>query len=145
MTVHNVTRETVLADAERWALSASDRTRGLLDADALAAGQALVISPCSSVHMIGMRFPLDVVFVDQGDRVVALHPHLKPGRWTRIHLRARRAIELPVGVIAASQTHVGDELRFEPLPESANSPDRSLLALLALAVLSAVGLVLVAR
>lgn len=110
VTITNTSKGTVLATAERWARSAPERMRGLLDEDHLDPGGALIIDPCNSVHMFGMRFAIDVIFVDKDDRVVRVIPKLQPWRFTRIHLRARRCIELPVGVIAASRTEVGDVL-----------------------------------
>lgn len=65
--------------------------------------------------MIGVRFPIDVVFLDSEQRVVKLAANVSPP----FHLRAcfRRAssvIELPLGVIADSRTAVGDMIEFVP-------------------------------
>jgi len=76
----------------------------------LADGEALVISPCNSIHMFMMKFPIDVVFVAGDGRVVRTIQGLKPWRFTRIHFGARHTIELPVGVIASSCTEAGDML-----------------------------------
>ena len=117
MSIRNVTRGTVLADRETWAVSAGDRTRGLLDHERLDEGEGLIISPCNSVHMIGMRFALDVVFVDKEDRVVRTIENLKPMGLTRIYLSARRVIELPVGTIGSTRTEPGDQLDLGDAPE----------------------------
>ncbi len=37
-----------------------------------------VLTPCSSVHMYGIRFPLDVAFLDAAGTVVASYPALRP-------------------------------------------------------------------
>lgn len=113
----NVTRGAVLADKERWAVTPADRARGLLDTAHLAAGEALVISPCNSVHMFGMRYALDVVFVDRAGVVVRAIENLRPMRFTRVYLRAKRVVELPTGVIAASGTRAGDRLNLGEVPE----------------------------
>lgn len=118
--IRNDTRDTVLATAEVWATSAADRMRGLLDRDSLQDGEALVISPCNSVHMFGMRFALDVILVRKDGTVVRAIENLRPGRFTRIYFTAKHTIELPVGVIAASGTQPGDRLSWDA-PES---PDR---------------------
>jgi len=117
--IRNLTRSTTLATAETWAVTGATRAKGLLDRDSLGDGEGLVISPCNSVHMFGMRFPLDVLFVDVDGVVVRAHENLAPGQFTRIHLRARRAIELPVGVIAASGTVAGDRLDLGEIPDAA--------------------------
>lgn len=115
--LRNATRDTILAERPSWAVTAATRTRGLLDQERLDHGEALVISPCNSVHMFGMRFALDVIFVDADGVVVRAIEDLRPGRFTRIHLRAKRAIELPVGTIAATGTRPGDRLELGPIPE----------------------------
>jgi uncharacterized protein len=111
--IRNTTRGTVLASAERWALTVAERTRGLLDSDGLAEGEALVISPCNSIHMFGMRFPLDVVFVRKDGTVVRAISNIKPWRATRIYFTAKHTIELPVGAIEASGTQKGDQLEWD--------------------------------
>ena len=52
----------VLASAE-VAADARARRRGLLKRNALQG--AMVLQPCRWVHTIGMRFPLDVAYVDK--------------------------------------------------------------------------------
>jgi uncharacterized membrane protein (UPF0127 family) len=110
--IRNVTRETTLATDVHWARSAGERTRGLLDWLEIVEGQALIISPCNSIHMIGMAFAIDVLFVDKTGRVLRAIEAIRPWRFTRIYFRARHTIELPIGAIARSQTEVGDQLEF---------------------------------
>ncbi len=49
------------------------RARGLLGRAPLAADEALLIRPCSSIHTFGMRFTIDVVFIDARGYVLAVH------------------------------------------------------------------------
>jgi uncharacterized membrane protein (UPF0127 family) len=58
--------------------------------------------------MLGMRFPLDVVFLDAGGAVIALYKDLRPGARTRWHRHALDALELPAGTLAATGTVEGD-------------------------------------
>jgi uncharacterized membrane protein (UPF0127 family) len=115
--IHNLTKDTLLASREQWALTAAARMRGLLDHEGLEEGEALVISPCNSVHMFFMRFPIDVVFTTAEGVVVRAISNLRPWRFTRIHFGARHAIELPVGVVASSDTCNGDRLSLDLPPE----------------------------
>ncbi|MDQ3737676.1 MAG: DUF192 domain-containing protein [Actinomycetota bacterium] len=94
----------VLASAE-IATDRAGRRRGLLGQDG-AAG-ALVIQPCRWVHTIGMRFPLDVAFLD-GQGVV-----VKTVRMSRHRLgvpvpKARLVIEAQAGAFARWELRVGD-------------------------------------
>jgi uncharacterized membrane protein (UPF0127 family) len=72
-----------------------ERTRGLIGARALGPHRAILLERCRSVHTFGMRFPIDVVFLDRDLRVVHVR-RMKPGRMTRPRLRARHVLECPV-------------------------------------------------
>lgn len=94
------------------------RLRGLLGRPAPGRGEGLLIEPCRGVHMYGMKYPLDVAFLDPEGAVMALYPGLAPGARTPMHAKARRAIEIPAGTLAATGTAVGDVLTCEPSPKS---------------------------
>jgi uncharacterized protein len=93
------------------AASFTSRLRGLLGRASLPAGQGLLIKPCKGIHTFFMKFPIDVVFLDRGNRVVALHPSLPPNRMTRIYLKAASVLELPAGTLG-SDAAVGDVISF---------------------------------
>jgi hypothetical protein len=90
--------------ADRW----WGRLRGLLGRPGLEPGEGLILRPCRAVHMAGMRFPLDVAFLDRRGGVVAAYQTLAPGRRTGWHRAAVEALELPAGTLAATGTVVGD-------------------------------------
>ena len=58
-----------------------------------------MISPCSSIHTIGMRYPIDVVFVDREARVVRVSAQVRAGRM-RFAPGARGVLELRSGIAA---------------------------------------------
>ena len=58
------------------------------------AGTGLLIPDCRSVHTFGMRFPLDIVFLDGERRGIAVSPHVGPGRVVGCR-RADAVLELP--------------------------------------------------
>jgi uncharacterized membrane protein (UPF0127 family) len=76
------------------ATSLVSRLFGLAVLDRESAGAGLLIPRCQSVHTLGMRFPLDLVFLDGGDRVVELHRGVPPGRFIRC-AAAMAVLELP--------------------------------------------------
>lgn len=86
------------------------RLRGLLGTSGLAPGDGLLITPCSSVHMFGMGYAIDVVYLDGQDRVVGIDHSLAPGRVGRMYRGARYVIELPAGACAEAGLQVGDQL-----------------------------------
>ncbi|MGE3268647.1 MAG: DUF192 domain-containing protein [Chloroflexota bacterium] len=113
--VLNVSRSTELADCAGLADGFFSRFRGLLGRDGLGAGEGLVIVPCTSVHMLGMRFPLDILHLDRQGTVVKILTNLKPGRLGPYVWRSHTVVELPAGTAAASGTQVGDQIELEPV------------------------------
>lgn len=88
------------------------RLRGLLGRPALADGEGLLIEPCGSVHTFGMRYPLDLVYLDCENRVVDTCVNLAPWRTHRARSRARKTLELATGGIAKLNLHIGEQLTW---------------------------------
>jgi uncharacterized membrane protein (UPF0127 family) len=103
---------TVVADRVEVAADWWRRLRGLLGRASLAEGEALVLSPCTSIHTLGMRFPIDVVFVDTEWRIRCLAEAVAPWRIGPICPGAQHAIELPVGTVARYRLRRGQVLRL---------------------------------
>lgn len=106
----NITRQQVLGDNIKVAATFFTRLVGLLTTASLAAGTGLMIKPCNSVHTLGMRYPIDVIFVDDYDRVIKVVAGLKPSRLAT-QRGAGYVIELPIGTIVATCTQKGDQLK----------------------------------
>ena len=70
----------VLGLQARVAQSPRARLLGLAGLEFTRAGAALLIPRCRSVHTFGMRFALDIVFLDRGGGVVAWHRSVGPRR-----------------------------------------------------------------
>ncbi len=102
-----------LAHSCREATSLVRRTVGLLDRASLDEGEGLLIRPCSSVHCFLMRFPIDVIFLNEDGRVLKLYSPLRPWRASSIVRGAKQTLELPAGTVARTGTQVGDVLRLE--------------------------------
>jgi uncharacterized membrane protein (UPF0127 family) len=113
--VRNPVRGTILGTAVGLADGLWSRWRGLLGRRRLAPGEGLLLTPCRSVHMYGMTFPIDVAFADDAGTVVAAYAGLAPGRRTWWHRDARHALELPSGTLAVTGTCVGDRLTWAQL------------------------------
>lgn len=100
-----------LVPEARRTTSAMERMRGLLGRPPLATGQALLIDPCPSVHTIGMRYPLDLAFLDMHLRVVKLVRELPPLRFAGCP-NARATLELPPGALDVAGIAAGDVLEW---------------------------------
>jgi uncharacterized membrane protein (UPF0127 family) len=114
--VVNESRHSVLGTRIRMADTLGSRLRGFLLRPKPTAGEGLFLAPCRGIHTYGMRFPLDILLIDDGGTVVAAHPLLEPGNRTPVYRHARFALELPSGAIAATGTLVGDRLSWAPAP-----------------------------
>lgn len=112
--ITNTTRGQHLAGRARLANRWWSRLLGLLGRGPLREGEALVLMPCRAVHMFGMRFPLDVAFLDERGGVVAIYHGLAPGSRSRWHRQARVAVEMPEGTLARSGTQPGDVMTWQP-------------------------------
>jgi len=112
VTVTNVSRGHTLGTRIGLADGWWSRLRGLLGRPAPADGEGLLLVPCRSVHMFGMRYALDVAFLDRDGAVIAAYPALPPGTRTRWHGRARAALELPPGTLRRTGTREGDTLAW---------------------------------
>jgi uncharacterized membrane protein (UPF0127 family) len=100
--------------ATRWA-----RLRGL----ALLRGppaEPLLIPRCRSVHTFGMRFALDLVWLDDQARVLRVDRGVGPGR-VRSCRAAAAVLELPHGMIPAV-AETGEQKREESQPVG-DAPD----------------------
>jgi uncharacterized membrane protein (UPF0127 family) len=104
-----VSEARVLASAE-VADDRATRRRGLLKRDGLEG--ALVIRPCKWVHTVGMRFPLDVAYVD-GEGVVVKTVRMARHRIGLPVPKANWVIEAEAGAFGRWGLQVGDvvELR----------------------------------
>lgn len=96
----------VLASAE-VADARTARRKGLLGRDHL--DGALVLRPCRWVHTIGMRFPIDVAYLDENG-VVVKTVHMHRHRMGVPVWRARLVIEAEEGAFARWGLRVGDEI-----------------------------------
>ncbi len=89
------------------------RIKGLAGRQALTEGEGLMLTPCQAVHMYGVRFPIDVVFLDESYTVVATYEGLEPGTRTHVYRDARHALKLPLGTLNKIGLGVGDRLQME--------------------------------
>ena len=92
---------TVRVDGRRVRLATTRRARlvGLALTDRSAAGPGLVIPSCRSIHTFGMRFPLDVAFLDAGGEVISRRRAVRPRRVVADR-RASAVLETPAEDVA---------------------------------------------
>lgn len=116
--VYNQSRQTLVATEATVADTYWSRLLGLLGKTRkwARAGRGLWIVPSHGVHTIGMLFPIDLVFLDKGRRVVHVEEFVRPFMVSKICLKAESVLELPPHTVLRSGTRVGDLLEIQPLP-----------------------------
>jgi uncharacterized membrane protein (UPF0127 family) len=86
--------------------------KGLMLDASLPAGHGLLFRPARGIHTHFMRFPIDLIFLDEADRVVGVREAMRP--WRFDFTCAAAVIEANAGTARARGIAVGDRLRFEP-------------------------------
>ncbi len=114
----NVTRGTVLCGNLEAAGGMAGKSRGLLgrerlDEDAGMLFEAGRLEPFMCMHMMFMRFAIDVVFLSRDGVVIRINHNLRPWRISSVVWGARRALELCAGAAVRSATQVGDRIVLE--------------------------------
>lgn len=115
----NVTRQTFLATRLHVADTHMLRLRGLLGTapSSFQHGAGLWIVPCHGVHTMAMRYPIDVLYLDNQGRVIHAEDNVRPWRLTRVIVECATVIELPAHTVWNTGTKVGDgiEIRFKAM------------------------------
>lgn len=93
------------------AVSAWERTRGLLGRPPLRAGEGMLINDCRLVHTLGMGYALDLVFLDRSGQVRKLVRGLSPLRMAG-SLSASATLELAPHTLAGTNLKEGDRLTW---------------------------------
>ena len=110
----NRTRSAYLATELDIARTHWSRFCGLMarDPQNFRAGQGLWITPCKGVHTWGMRFPIDVLYLDREKVVVHLEQNLRPWRFAPVRRKAASVLELPGKTVSMTGTSVGDHIEI---------------------------------
>lgn len=90
----------------------SKRRTGLLKHASLEPGEGLWIVPCEAVHMIGMKFPIDVVYLNRKRVVLKIRERMAAGWKFSFCLTAHSVLELPAGTVSQTGTAKGDQLEL---------------------------------
>ena len=105
--IYNRSQGTLVASEAKLARTIWDRTRGLIGRPSLQEGEALILTPCSGVHMIGMRYDILAAYLDRHGIVLGL-VRLRPGTLGPNMAGTRAVIEMPPSMI--DPVRVGDHL-----------------------------------
>ncbi len=88
-----------------------ERTQGLLGKPPLGEDEALWIIPCNSIHTIGMKYSLDIIYVNRSGKVEKIIENILPLR-ASFCLSAHSTIELKAGAVAKTGIRVGHTIQW---------------------------------
>lgn len=111
MVLVNATKKTVVSDNCHFANTVLKRMVGLLNRGQFGKGEGLLLDRCYGIHTFGMRFPIDVLFLDKDLRVIRAVKDLPPHR-TCVVKKSVYVLEVPIGALDASRTEAGDQIQI---------------------------------
>ncbi|MEO6908822.1 MAG: DUF192 domain-containing protein, partial [Abditibacteriaceae bacterium] len=119
VSLHNKTQDRIICQNCGVANNPLTRMKGLLGRETLADDEGLLIVPCSSIHMWGMKFALDVIFLTRENVVTDFAENISPGKIyaaKRHHGKAHAALEVAAGTAARNGLQWGDQLEVREIP-----------------------------
>lgn len=108
----SASRSVTIASNLKEASNFFSRLKGLLGKTALDDGEGLWMARCRAIHTIGMRFPIDVVFLNGDLMVKKVVKDLRPFHPIVFCWSAKGVLELPAGTIERVQIQVGDRIEI---------------------------------
>ena len=108
--VFNQTRQSFLSLSVTRADTHLARLKGLLGKVKLKSDEGLWTVPSQGIHTLFMLFPIDLLFLDNENRVVHLIENLGTFRITPLRRDAASVLHLRTRTIYSSNTQVGDQL-----------------------------------
>ena len=110
----NRSRQVPLATGLAVADTHWTRLVGLLGlrAGEFVSGCGLWIVPCHGVHTLGMRFPIDAIYLDRDLTVIHVQSDLRPWRVAPVRGEAASVLELPCHTAVETGTSIGDKIEI---------------------------------
>ena len=104
MNLHRITHKesgAILAQQVKFADNFWLRLTGLMFTNEMKGYDGILFEPGNSIQTCFMRYPIDVVFLTKDFEVVKVVRSMKPWRFTRMYLRAHKALEVAAGSVPA--------------------------------------------
>ena len=89
------------------------RLVGLLSRKSLSDDEGLLLSPCASIHTIGMRFPIDVLFLDKQNKVIAVSDSVESNKIRKAPRHTHKVLEIAQGNRIRTGINLDDYLIFD--------------------------------
>ena len=109
----DATSGVVVVNRLRCADTHWSRLFGLLGTKELPSGDGLWLKRSRQVHMIGMRYPIDVAFLDDELQILRTISALRPGKVSPRVAGATSVLELPAGTLAETGLKEGARMEID--------------------------------
>jgi uncharacterized membrane protein (UPF0127 family) len=110
--IYNATKTTYVTKNASLAKTFLQRLLGLMGKKDVDLDYGLVIVPCNQVHMMFMRFTLDIVYLDKAGIVIAIDKGLKPWTFGKRRPKSKQVIEFK-GDFISDTIEIGDVIVVE--------------------------------
>nr|WP_299040717.1 DUF192 domain-containing protein [uncultured Psychrobacter sp.] len=83
------------------------RLKGLLFAKQLSPSECILIEPCGSIHTVGMRYSIHVMFLSDDFTILRIKNNLKPNRFCLGSSKASKVVEFSAEFDEIPSTVIG--------------------------------------
>ncbi len=111
--IFNKSRNKTICSKAELANNYFSRLMGLMFRKSLGKDECLAFYNAPSIHTCFMRFPLDLVFLDKGKKVIKLCKGIKPWRFV-VSRKSYLTLEFPPNKISSENIELGDILELVP-------------------------------
>lgn len=92
----------VIGKNVKFANNMFSRMKGLMFSSEMDGFDALLITPCNSIHTFFMNYPIDIIFLNKEYKVIKIIKNIKPWRLTGIYFKATQVLEFMGGTLNES-------------------------------------------
>jgi uncharacterized membrane protein (UPF0127 family) len=110
MKIYNQTRQTTLTDKIIVPTAYLDQSLGLLKHKTPV---AMLLKTHFGVHTFFMKYPIDVIILDETNHVAALKENLKPNQIYLWNPKHETVLELPTETLKKTKTQLGDRIEIK--------------------------------
>lgn len=114
MSARNITRHTMLGDTLLTLTADFNRTLRHINNKGIPNGCVLWISPCNGIYTVGMKKPVDIIFIDKDRKIIKMLRNFPPDCFADSASGAIGALELPPNTLAETDSCTGDTIELNP-------------------------------
>ena len=110
--IRNASNGRIICRNELMARGFFQRLTGMLTRKFSGKLDGIVFENCNTIHTFGMRFSLDVLFVDRNNVIIKIQKNMAPWKTASAGIKKCTAIELPAGTADMVMCKTGDIIEF---------------------------------